>query len=119
MLPIGHRLAAQPLDHVDGAVDDDEIEPAIVVVIDPAGAEAGHLRRCCGEACAHAGVFEIGRAVVHVHRVGLGGDVSHEQIFVAVVVRITQGDPHAAFGPSTGIHRRCRRSPRSSNVPLR
>ena len=39
--PVRHRLAAQRLDDVDGAVGDEQIEPAVVVVVDPVGAEPG------------------------------------------------------------------------------
>ena len=106
VLPIGHRLSAQALDHVHRAVDDDQIEPAVVVVVEPVRAEPCHLRRWRGEACADACVLEVRRAVVHVHCVGLGGDVRDEQIFIAIVVGIAKRDAHAAFGPPAGIHRR-------------
>ena len=45
VLTVRHRLAAKALDDVDGAVDDDQIEAAVVVVIEPVRAESRHLRR--------------------------------------------------------------------------
>ena len=43
--PVRHRLPALGLDDVDGAVGDEQVQPAVVVVVDPVGAEPGERRR--------------------------------------------------------------------------
>src|SRR5439155_9686521 len=39
--PIGQRLPAQRFDDVDAAVGDEQIEPPVVVIVDPVRAESG------------------------------------------------------------------------------
>src|SRR5262249_19038389 len=57
--PQRHRLAALPLDQIDGAVGGEQIEPSVVVVVDPAGTEAGERRRGLRQAGAYPHVLEV------------------------------------------------------------
>ena len=102
------RLPALGFDDVDGAIGDEEIERAVVVVVDPVGAEAGAGRGRRRQAGARPRVLEVPLAVVGVEREGLADDVGDEQILVAVEIEIARCDPHAAFGIPFEVDRRAR-----------
>ena len=107
-LSIGNRLAALAFDDVDGAIGHEQIEPAVVVVVDPPGAEAGSVRRGGTKTRSRARVLEIACAVIQVQHVRFAHDVRDEEILVAVVVGIAERDAHAALGASERIERRPR-----------
>jgi len=86
--PVRRRLSALRLDDVDGAVGDEQVEPAVVVVIEPIGAESGRGRRGPGQPGADAPIVEGRLAVIHVEGKRLGDDIGDEQILVAVGVGV-------------------------------
>src|SRR5260370_3575052 len=83
---------------VDVAVGDEDVEKAIVVKVEKAGAPG--KKRNCGvtEAGAEGDVCEIGAAVVAIKRfvvVGKGGD---EKVELAVAIVIAEGNAHGGLG---------------------
>ena len=87
--------AGEGLDGPHRAVDDEGVEPRVVVGVEPRRAEAGVRQAGRPEPRLGAPVGEEARAVVDVERVRLGADVGHEQVAVAVAVDVAHVDPHA------------------------
>ena len=71
------RIAAKHLDDRDGAVGNEEIQQAIVVVIEPVRAESSVRTRRCGEADSEPPVFKPAVATILVECVCLSGDLLH------------------------------------------
>ena len=84
-----------------------QIEPAVVVDVEPRRAEAGVRQRSQAgcPACALP-VDEHARAVVDVQVGALPGQLADEEILVAVVVEVAGVHAHAGLRPSLGADRR-------------
>src|SRR5262245_8657024 len=90
----------------DRSVDDEDIQPAIVVEVEPGGTEARVRQARKPDSCTRGLFFEDTGSVVHVEIVALTGDLRDEQVFVAVLVEIAGVDAHAAFGLTVSAKRR-------------
>ena len=88
----------------DAAVGDEQIQPAVAIEIQPAGAEAGLREAGRAEAGGSAPILEVSRAVVEVQHIHLVEPVRDEQILVAVVVEVARVNAHARFGLSGAAH---------------
>ena len=86
----------------DVSIDDDEVEIAVVVVIEEFGTEVQRHVTGMGQASSRCRIAEFAPAVVGVERVRLAGEVGHVEIEGAVVVDITKVDPHAVLGQAVG-----------------
>ena len=95
------------------AVDDDQIEPAVVVVVDEAGAEAGEAER---EQRRASTVRSSNRPLptFAIERVAFVVEVGDEQILVAVAVDVARVDAHAALRLPDAVDR-----PRRPAAPRR
>ena len=87
----------QFLDLLDGTVHGEDVQPAVVVVVEPGGAEAGVREARSGDAGGDAAILEPALAVVHIQRVGFLAQMGHEQIDVAVAVEVRRVDAHAGL----------------------
>ncbi len=97
--------ARQILESTDGAVHDVDIEPPVVVVIDPAGTEAGERVARRAQPGERRTVVEAPAPIVDVQGVGLLVEVRHEQVFVAVAVEVGGVDPHAGLRLAVRVER--------------
>ena len=104
----GLSAGAGPVEAAHGAVDGQHVQVAVVVEVQPAGAEAGHCQAGCVESRDHAGVREQTAAVVQVEGARLAGDVGHVEVLVAVAVQIAGIDAHPGFGFAPAVDRRAR-----------
>ncbi len=68
-----------------------------MIDIDKAGAEAGEGRAGGGEVGSSGGIGEDGVALVGVESVGFADKVGHEDVLIAVVIDIADGESHAGF----------------------
>src|SRR6266853_4592606 len=90
--------APQRLDRLYGAVDNERIEPAVVVDVEPGRSKAGVGAACRAKTGARALFLEQADPVVDVQVVAFTGEIRDEQIVVSVVVEIAGIDTHAGFG---------------------
>ena len=91
------RLGLEPLDlGIDVAVDEEEIEPAVVVEIDEADAPA-EPARVEADAGGERAVVAEALAAVRVQRRGVAGEVGLEEIDRAVAVVVADRDAHAGL----------------------
>ena len=116
--PVWRRLSTLRLDDVHGAVGGEEIGPAVVVVIDPVGAEPRERRGEPGQPRARARILEVAAPIVHVQHGRLADDVGDEQIFVAVEIEVARRDAHAALGIARRAQRRSRDEPFVDERPV-
>ena len=106
-----------------GAVRDDEVEPAVVVEVEPAGAEAGARPAvAAAEPGARRAVVEESRRPSLTYSAAVSADdVRDEDVLVAVAVEVAGVDAHARLRASAravhGDAGQQRRRPR--NVPSR
>ncbi len=105
-LPERVGRAAKRGNQVHRAIDQDQVAHAVVVGVEPLGAEAGHHRGGLRQARLRTLVFEAAGAVVAIEHERLAHQVADDDVFVAVGVGIGGGDAHAAFGTSRGVERR-------------
>ena len=87
------------------------VQQAVVVDVEPGGAEAGEATARCAETRARALLLEVAAAVVDVEIVALAGQVGDEQILVAVVVGVAGVHAHAGLGLAVGAERGARQQP--------
>ena len=78
-----------------GAVDDKEVEPAVVVVVEELGAPANIRQARRGGSGSEGHVDKVLAAFVAVEDVVLLGEVAHEQVQMTVVAKIAHGHAHA------------------------
>ena len=97
---------SQRLDRLHRAVDDERVEPAVVVDVEPGRAEAGVRAARRSEPRSRALLLEEARPVVDVEVVAFSRQVRDEQVFVAVVVEIAGVDAHAGLGSPVRAQRR-------------
>ncbi len=90
---------------VDMAVGDEQIQPAIVVVIEKASAKAQHVSRGQRNACGVAHFVEQALTVVMPKVVGGKLEIGNIEVQTAIVVVIAQGNTHGGHGASTGRER--------------
>src|SRR5438094_240567 len=94
----------------DGAVDRYEIEPPVVVDVEPRGAKSGERQRRLAQTSEGAALLEHAAAGVHVQIGALAGELGDEQILVAVVVEIAGVHAHArlrlAICPQSGTRQK-------------
>ncbi len=100
------------LDGLHRAVDGQQIEPAVVVVVEPGRAKAGVAQAGRGEPRLRAPVLERARPVVDVEIVTLARLLGDEEVVVAVVVEIAGVHAHAGFGLAFLRQRHARRQRR-------
>ncbi len=105
MVRVGIAGAGQRLDGPHRAVDRHQVEDAVAVGVDEAGAEAVGLEGRHPEAGGHGDVLEEAGAVVLVEGVGLAREVGHEEVEVAVAVVVARVDAHRRLGEAVGIQR--------------
>src|SRR5712691_11651048 len=92
----------------DRSVDGQDVQPAIVVEIEPGRAEARVWQAGKPDALTGGLFFETAGSVVHEKIVSLAGERGDEQVFVAVVVEIARIDTHAALGFTVSAEGRAR-----------
>ena len=80
---------------IDVAVHDEQVEPAIVVVVEEGGAPAEEGHGGFSDAGLVADVSEVGVAVVAVERLVVVGEGGVEEVDEAVVGEVPFGDAHA------------------------
>ena len=113
---LGARLR---LDHRYAAVEREEVEPRVVVVVEPGRAKAG-----LGQARRHRAPTRALRPRTRplpslIEDVHLREPVGDEQILVAVVVEVAGIDAHAGFRVAGAVDARRRRgTPMSLKVPF-
>ena len=96
----GRRLARVAEDQ---AVDRGQVQAAVVVVVEERRPPAREGLARPGHAAGGAPVLEQPVAGVHVERGRLRVQVRHEEVRVAVVVRVPRGHAHAAQGVAGGV----------------
>jgi hypothetical protein len=117
-LAVGDFLAALSFDDVDGAVGEEQIEPAVVVVVDPACAKPGHGGRGGAKTGLRARASsKLPVPVVQVEHVRLADDVRDEEVLVAVVVASPSAIAMLPSGRPSRLNAVPESRPRSSNVP--
>ena len=92
----------------DGAVHRDDVQPAVVVDVDPGGSEAGVRQARRADAERGAPLAEQAGAVVDVQRAALAGQLGDEEVLVAVVVEVAGVDSHVGLGVAARAERRSR-----------
>ena len=96
----------------DRSVDGQDVQPAVVVEVEPGRAEA-RVRQAWKPDARTGGLFlEDAGSVVHVEIVSLTGELGDEQVFVAIVVEIARVHAHAR----PWLHRRRRALRRPSSA---
>ncbi len=85
-------------DDRDGAVGDEQIEPAVVIVIEPSRAETGVAERRLQKAEIAGGVIELAAGVAAKHGDALAREVSDQQDLAPVVFDVPERDSHAGLG---------------------
>src|ERR1043166_5498096 len=93
------------------AVGDEEVGPAVVIVVDPARAETGVWVGDGEEAALACDVDKIrhasaGHAVLAKQRRAFAHQVHDEKIFLAPAERVADGHAHAGFGEAVFVVRR-------------
>src|SRR5262249_50776735 len=101
-LAVGKSLGRALLDRFDRSVHRQEVQPAVVVEVEPRGAEAGVPPAHRTEARRRAQVFEKAGPVIRVKVVAFGWQLSGEEILVSIVVEIAGVDSHAPLGFAVG-----------------
>ena len=88
-------LAAQRL-HVlvDVAIHGEQIEPAVVVEIEPSGAKAREGQARSADTAPRALFLEGAGAVVHPERGALADELSRDEILIAVAIEVARIDAH-------------------------
>src|SRR5262245_32684019 len=99
----------------DGSVDHDEIQQAVVVDVDEAGAKACETE--LEHTHFHGAIFVQAFAGVEVHRVRLVVEIRHEEILVAVPVDIPDIDTHAALRYPGPVERNTGQPPLLDEAP--
>ena len=79
---------------LNGAVDRHEVQPAVVVDVEPGCPEASVGEGRIGKAGDRAAGFESSRPVIDIEIVTLAREIRHEDIFVPVIVEIASVDAH-------------------------
>jgi hypothetical protein len=93
---------------IDMAVDLEDIQPSIVVVVDKSGAPAQEREACLGKAGAITYIGKAGVAVVVVEHLVVVRKVGVEDIELAVVVVISHGQPHRSYFASVLVDGKAR-----------
>src|SRR5262249_39329230 len=108
------------LDGLDGSVDGQDVQPAVVVEVEPCSTESGVTETHRAKSRRGAEVLEETRTVVHVEIASLNRQLSGEEILVSVVVEIAGVDSHAPFRFAVGAHGSARKQTRvlEGTVPL-
>ena len=96
-LPVGGVPVELVGDRVDVAVGDDEVEPAVVVVIGEGGPPAEERDARTGDARRIADVREEALAVVVVEDVVVVGEVRDVEVVAPVVVVVADGHAHVGL----------------------
>ena len=87
----------------DSAIDDDQIEPAVVVVVHEPGAKPGESK--LEESELRSAILEQPAADIEVERVPLVVQIRHEQIIVAISIDVADVDAHASLRLPRPVHR--------------
>src|SRR4029453_16552086 len=98
-------LQRRRVDDLYGAVDDKEVQCAVVVEIEPRGAEARVWQADRAQARSSALVLEYAGTVIDVQVETLAGEIGHNEIFIPVIVDVAGVDTHSRFGFAARIER--------------
>ncbi len=99
----GLRLPAQ-VPH--RAIRDEQVEPAIEVIVHEARAESGETK--LEQTALSGAVLVEALAEIEIERVALVVEVRDEQILVAVAIDVGEVDAHAALRLTVAVHRHAR-----------
>ena len=102
--PVGKPLHTALLDRFDRTVGGDEVEPAVVVEIEPGGAEPGMAETHRAKARRDTHIFEQAGTKIPIEVVSFGRQLRHEEIFGPVIVEIAGVDAHAALRLTVCAH---------------
>ena len=91
-------------------VRDRQVEPSVVVGVEPRRAERGEWQRAQTDAGLRAALDEHARPVVHVQVGALPRQLADEHIIVAVLVEVAGVNAHARLEPPFRADRRARRA---------
>ena len=101
-LVVRKRLIRSSLMGDDRAVHHEEIEPPVVVEVEPRRTPAGVRQAQRSERRCGARVSKSSRSVVDVQVGALPRELGHEEVFVAVAVEVAGGHPHAGLSFPVG-----------------
>ena len=87
----------------DSAVDDHQIEPAVVVVVHEPGAKPGESK--LEESELRGAILEQPAADIEVERVPLVVQIGDEQILIAISIDVADVDAHAPLRLPRAAHR--------------
>ena len=93
------------------AVDDEQVQVAVIFEIEKAGAEPCEGKTGHSEPASVGAILEEGVAVVCVQGVRLAVEVRDEEIDVAVVVVVAARHSHAGLGAAVSAHGAAREEP--------
>ena len=117
-LIVGKPPRGAPRPRRDRAVHGQQIQPAVVVEVEPGGAPPGVGEAAGAEPRAGAAVLEPARPVVDVEVVPLAVQVGQEEVLVAVVVEVARVHPHARLGHAQSAQRRAGQQPGLAERPV-
>ena len=89
------RSARLAVGGLHASVDGEDIEPAVVVDVDPRRPESGKGERKRSERRPRAVIVEDALPAVHVEVAAFAVQFGHDQVIIAVVVEVTGIDAHA------------------------
>src|SRR5713101_6331146 len=84
-----------PLQGCYRSIERQDVEPAVIIEVEPGGAETGVRKAGGAESGTGALVVEHSGSVIDIEIAALAGQFGHEQIFVPVVVEVASVHPHA------------------------
>src|SRR4029450_630505 len=91
-------LANELVDTLYGSIDRQQVEPAIVVDVEPCGAESGKRQAWMFESGRRAAGLERASSIVDIQIVALTRQVRHKDILIPVIVKVAGIHTHAGFG---------------------
>ena len=93
------RKASRPsLQGLYRSVDRQDVQPAVVIEVEPGGSESGVTEGGGPELRTGTLVFEHSGAVIDIKVGTLAGQLCHDEVFVTIVVEIAGVHAHAGFG---------------------
>jgi len=86
------------------ALSDEEILPAVVVVVEEADAPSGMRHSGASNAGSETGIGESGVRIVLVEGIALIGKIGDDEIGPAIVIVVGEIDTHAGVGAAVAIN---------------
>jgi len=84
--------------YANSAVCHQQVEPAVIVIVEPQSPKTREARRLQGEPRFTRSIFKESVAQTGVKGVGFFHQMSHKDVFITVAVKITRIHAHARFG---------------------